>query len=153
IGTVAYMSPEQASGEDLDGRTDLFSFGVVFYEMLGRISPFHGATSAVIYASILHRNPAPPSSLRAELSPELDRIILKLLEKDRPLAYEAAADAGADLNPPRRESDLSNRSSEADTAGTSVQITRPASGSRGGIVSEPATQAASAMPSRRTMIA
>jgi eukaryotic-like serine/threonine-protein kinase len=122
VGTTAYMSPEQARGETVDARTDLWSLGVVLYEMATRVRPFDGATTAVIFEALLNRAPVPVRERNPKIPPELERIIGRLLEKDKALRYQSAADLGADLKRVERDS----------SAGRVAAVTAPAR-QRGGL--------------------
>jgi serine/threonine protein kinase len=125
MGTLAYMSPEQVRGEELDARTDLFSFGAVLYEMVTGVAPFRGEASGVIAEAILNRTPVAPVRLNPDLPVKLEETINKALEKDRKLRYQSAAEIRTDLQRLKRDSD-SNRATIAKTGVESKRAANPA---------------------------
>jgi serine/threonine protein kinase/Tol biopolymer transport system component len=139
LGTVAYMSPEQARGRDLDARSDIFSFGIVLYEMSTGRQAFSGSTSAEIFDGILNRAPVPPLRLNPQIPAELERIIHKSLEKDPGLRYQHAADLRSDLQRLKRDTESSRR------AAPSAEFAPVSSGATSAILN-PAAQASGATP-------
>src|SRR5579864_1220247 len=126
VGTISYMSPEQARGEELDTRTDLFSLGTVIYQVATDKLPFNGATSAVVFHAILEVDPVPVLQLNPALPPRMQEIVERLLEKDRDLRYQSAADLRGDLKRLKRDTESGRKAASPPSASASAIPAAPA---------------------------
>jgi hypothetical protein len=152
VGTVAYMSPEQARGQDIDARSDLFSFGDVLYEMASGRPAFAGPTHAVIFEGILTRSPQPASELNANVPLELDRIIAKALEKDREMRYQSASEMRADLKRLKRETETGRTGAAIASAGATTATPAPAVAAAAAAPAPSAPAAAAPSGTRRAVL-
>src|SRR3984957_14488935 len=139
VGTISYMSPEQARGEELDGRSDLFSLGTVLYQMVTGKQAFPGTTSAIVFDKILHHPPVAPVTLNPSVQPEFERILNKALEKDKDYRYQVAAEMRSDLKRLQRESDSGRTPAASGGAGSAQRSAGGGAGGAGGGVTAPAS--------------
>ncbi len=152
LGTVAYMSPEQVRARELDGRSDLFSFGIVLYEMATGKLPFYGASSGLITDATLNRNPAPPTQINPNVPPALQAVILRALEKDRDLRYQHAADIRAELQRIKRDTESGPKDFAEGAESVAISVSGPLSSSGRRKARTSLAQTSSVRPSRVSKI-